>query len=263
MVNSSVSIAISFLDEQEAVLRNRQKKRCRYLRQRLADKSVFLCFQKAENVFERFSSPFQRISNDQRAQVSDNKSNPPDELKYRMDILSEESKNERKRTQMERCFQPSFQAVKASGLNSSHFMQFLTGNRTIHIFLLLFTESAGESRIKVDLARKVQETAQKLDHPDPKEDVCDELFEALASEGMFVLASSVDLPVEEILPVYYTRQQVEQTFDSCKNYTDLLPLRIESEDNLRGPLLLTFIASCIVRRIQNRFWPWRRNGLAA
>ncbi|MBF0579606.1 transposase [Erysipelotrichaceae bacterium RD49] len=60
------------------------------------------------------------------------------------------------------------------------------------------------------------------------------------------------VPVEEILPVYYTRQQVEQTFDVCKNYTDLLPLRIESEDKLRGHLLLTFIASCIVRRIQNK-----------
>ena len=110
----------------------------------------------------------------------------------------------------------------------------------------------GYAYICLDLARKAMETTQKLNHLDPKEDVSDELFEALASEGMFVLASSVNLPVEEILPVYYTRQQVEQTFDVCKNYTDLLPLRIESEDKLRGHLLLTFIASCIVRRIQNK-----------
>lgn len=109
----------------------------------------------------------------------------------------------------------------------------------------------GYAYICLDLARKAIETAKKLDHLDPKEDVSDELFEALASEGIFVLASSSDLSVEEILPVYYTRQQIEQTFDLCKNYTDLLPLRIQSEQNLRGHLLLTFIAACIVRRIQN------------
>lgn len=109
----------------------------------------------------------------------------------------------------------------------------------------------GFAYICLDLARKSIETEKLLDRLDPKENVSSELFESLESEGIFVLASSVNLPVEQILPVYYTRQQVEQTFDICKNYTDLLPLRIESEETFRGHLLLTFIGACIVRRIQN------------
>ncbi|WP_290458518.1 hypothetical protein, partial [Ileibacterium valens] len=44
--------------------------------------------------------------------------------------------------------------------------------------------------------------------------------------------------------------QVEQTFDIGKNYTGLLPVRIQSEECLKGHLLITFIASMIVKRIQ-------------
>lgn len=108
----------------------------------------------------------------------------------------------------------------------------------------------GFAYICLDLSRKAAETEKLLDRLDPKEDVSDNLYDSLESEGIFVLASSSDLPAERILPVYYTRQQIEQTFDICKNYTDLLPLRIESEENFRGHLLLTFIAACIVKRIQ-------------
>jgi transposase len=55
---------------------------------------------------------------------------------------------------------------------------------------------------------------------------------------------------DEILPLYYTRQQIEQVFDVCKNNTNLMPLRIQSEDTLRGHLLLAFVASAIVKRLQ-------------
>lgn len=109
----------------------------------------------------------------------------------------------------------------------------------------------GFAYICLDLARKSIETEKLLDRLDPKETVSSDLFESIESEGIFVLASSADLPADQILPIYYTRQEIEQTFDICKNYTDLLPLRIESEDSLRGHLLLTFIAACIVHRIQH------------
>ncbi|OLU36877.1 hypothetical protein, partial [Ileibacterium valens] len=63
-----------------------------------------------------------------------------------------------------------------------------------------------------------------LNHLDPDSGTSTELFEKLESEGFFILASSNELAIEEILPVYYTRQQVEQTFDIGKNYTGLLPV---------------------------------------
>lgn len=62
--------------------------------------------------------------------------------------------------------------------------------------------------------------------------------------------SSVQLKLEEILPVYHTRQQIEQAFDIGKNYASLLPVRIQSEENLRGHQLIIFAASMIVRKIQ-------------
>lgn len=89
-----------------------------------------------------------------------------------------------------------------------------------------------------------------LNRLDPKEGVSSELYESMESKGFFILASSNELSLEEILPVYYTRQQVEQTFDVGKNYASLLPVRIQSEENLRGHLLITFIGTMIVRRIQ-------------
>ena len=45
------------------------------------------------------------------------------------------------------------------------------------------------------------------------------------SHGIFILLSSMDLPNEQLLPCYYSRQSVEQFFDTIKNDSDILPLR--------------------------------------
>jgi transposase len=68
--------------------------------------------------------------------------------------------------------------------------------------------------------------------------------------GLFMILSSVDIPVEEILPLYYTRQQIEQVFDIGKNDADLLPIRVQNEDTLRGHLLLTFMATVLLQNLQ-------------
>lgn len=48
-----------------------------------------------------------------------------------------------------------------------------------------------------------------------------------------ILVDSTGVPnatrMDIILPMYYTRQQVEQVFDISKNYADLLPIRVQSE----------------------------------
>jgi len=41
---------------------------------------------------------------------------------------------------------------------------------------------------------------------------------------LFVIVSSENLPTSEILPLYYTRQQVEQVFDVSKNNADIMCL---------------------------------------
>ena len=48
----------------------------------------------------------------------------------------------------------------------------------------------------------------------------------------------------------YTRQQVEQVFDITKNYADLLPIRVESKQAFAGHLLICFMATAIIQKLQ-------------
>lgn len=73
---------------------------------------------------------------------------------------------------------------------------------------------------------------------------------AVKQLGAFALLSSEDLSEKDLLPLYYTRQQVEQVFDITKNYADLLPIRVQSEQRFAGHLLICFIATAIMQRIQ-------------
>lgn len=69
--------------------------------------------------------------------------------------------------------------------------------------------------------------------------------------GVFVLLSSRRIKAELVLEHYYVRQDVEQVFDISKNYASLLPLNVEKEETFRGHLLLTFIATIILQKLQN------------
>jgi hypothetical protein len=68
--------------------------------------------------------------------------------------------------------------------------------------------------------------------------------------GVFMIISSEDIEIEEVLPLYYTRQQIEQVFDLGKNNADILPLRIQNEDTFRGHLMLTFLATVVLQKLQ-------------
>lgn len=80
----------------------------------------------------------------------------------------------------------------------------------------------------------------------------DEVYEAMQTEGVFGILSGKDYTCEEILPAYYQRQAAEQIFDFAKNYTKLLPLRVNNDATFNGHLLLSYIATCIVKMIQLR-----------
>jgi transposase len=68
--------------------------------------------------------------------------------------------------------------------------------------------------------------------------------------GVFMIISSEDIDTAEILPLYYTRQQIEQVFDLGKNNADILPLRVQSEDTFRGHLMGTFLATVLLQKLQ-------------
>ena len=79
-----------------------------------------------------------------------------------------------------------------------------------------------------------------------------DVHDAMATLGTFMLVSSKRLAPADILPTYYARQQIEQVFDLGKNYAPMLPLRVQSEEALRGHLLLTFAATAVFRLLQGR-----------
>ena len=70
--------------------------------------------------------------------------------------------------------------------------------------------------------------------------------------GAFVLASTADIPASGVLDAYYARQRIEQVFDVGMNYASLLPVRVHSEEALRGHLLLTFCATALLCRLQGK-----------
>ena len=74
----------------------------------------------------------------------------------------------------------------------------------------------------------------------------------MQNEGVFGILSGEDYTCEEILPAYYQRQAAEQIFDFAKNYTKLLPLRTSTDATFNGHLLLSYIATCVVKMIQLR-----------
>ena len=83
------------------------------------------------------------------------------------------------------------------------------------------------------------------DHLSPEE-----MDNKMARLGLFVLVSSESIPIDEILPLYYTRQQIEQVFDVGKNGADLLPIRVQSVETFRGHLMLTFLATVVLQKLQ-------------
>ena len=59
----------------------------------------------------------------------------------------------------------------------------------------------------------------------------DETDAAIKRLGAFAILTSEEMSEDKLLPMYYTRQQVEQVFDISKNYADLLPIRVQSEQH--------------------------------
>ena len=74
----------------------------------------------------------------------------------------------------------------------------------------------------------------------------DETDAAVKRLGVFAILTSEEISEDNLLPMYYTRQQVEQVFDISKNYADLLPIRVQSEQAFASHLLISFMATAIL-----------------
>jgi transposase len=104
--------------------------------------------------------------------------------------------------------------------------------------------------IGLDIERKYSESRRTFQRAIPKKMSTEEVHNALQTQGIFILVTSHQIDTTELLPLYYTRQQIEMVFDIGKNYAGMLPVRVHSEDTFRGHLLLTFIATAVIKQMQ-------------
>ena len=101
---------------------------------------------------------------------------------------------------------------------------------------------AGYAYIVCDIKRKADETTRFF--ISAKEDGLDEqdIEEAIRNKGKFVLISSMEIPINDVMPMYYMRQSAENLFGISKSFLDILPIRTHSIETFRGYLMLTFLA---------------------
>jgi hypothetical protein len=105
--------------------------------------------------------------------------------------------------------------------------------------------------VGLDIDRKSSES-RKLFQRAKGDKLCNsDVYDRMSSQGAFILVASRRIAKDKILPTYYMRQQIEQLFDIGKNYADMLPLRVQNENTFRGHLLITFIASAVVKKLQD------------
>jgi len=103
----------------------------------------------------------------------------------------------------------------------------------------------------LDIERKSMESSKTFRTAKGRKLKIGQVFEAIQKQGVFVLISSRKIAASKILPLYYTRQQIEQVFDIGKNYAEMLPIRVHNEDTFRGHLVLTFLATVVIKQLQN------------
>ena len=70
--------------------------------------------------------------------------------------------------------------------------------------------------------------------------------------GIFILISSKEIPENELMGAYYTRQTVEQIFGIAKSDLDLLPIRCHSDATIRGYLFLQFLLLIVFIEIKSK-----------
>jgi len=74
-----------------------------------------------------------------------------------------------------------------------------------------------------------------------------DIFDDLQKQGVFVLISTRKIAKENLLSIYYMRDQVEKIFELCKQGGKILPINVENEDTFRGHLMMTFMATAILK----------------
>ena len=79
-----------------------------------------------------------------------------------------------------------------------------------------------------------------------------EVYSSMQEAGTFMLVCTRQVSRNKLLGLYFTRNQVEEVFKIGKGSGKMLPICVESEETLRGHLLLTFISATIIKILMDR-----------
>lgn len=111
----------------------------------------------------------------------------------------------------------------------------------------------------IDLQRSALEQLNLIEQVAEGKISTDSYEHRIEKAGIFILVSKRSIQPNKVLETYYTRQEIEQVFDLEKNYTAMLPLDVQTEENFRGHMVLTFIATIVAKalteKLQNTKYP--------
>lgn len=108
--------------------------------------------------------------------------------------------------------------------------------------------------IVLDPQRKGRETSKLIVETIDEKDLHDEeeLDYSLMKRGVMILISSSNISKQEVVEVYYLRQTAENLFGFSKSDLSILPLRVHTEETLRGFLFIQFLTLIAFVQIRNK-----------
>lgn len=103
-----------------------------------------------------------------------------------------------------------------------------------------------------DLAMKHELEKHLIERAEDQDMSDSDVFDAMQGQGIFMLIASRKISKDKLLPLYYTRDQVEKIFELCKQDGKILPLNVETEATFRGHLMMTFMAAVILKLMSEK-----------
>jgi transposase len=131
----------------------------------------------------------------------------------------------------------------------------LYGERILYVQrekIKLYGEYIGYVYVCLDVKKKADDVTRIMKDAINNNENPETTKTKLKTAGIFALLSPDEIAKEEILKLYYLRQSAEQIFEISKSYADILPLRVQKEETLRGILMLNFLAVAIFKSLDKQ-----------
>ena len=110
-----------------------------------------------------------------------------------------------------------------------------------------------------DVDRANDEVHKAIEKAAERNTTVRDMHKKIKESGLFIIISTLPFKDEEILPAYYVRQLAEQYFDIGKGISRMIPLRVHSEESVKGHLMLSQMAATVNVYIQKKMKKYYEN----